>query len=329
MLPRSRPRSHSFLVWVALWIVYVVWGSTYLAIRVTVETLPPLMSAGVRFLVAGAVVYAVLRIRRGPEGVRVTRRELVASAAVGTALLLGGNGLVMVAEQSVPSALAALIIASVPLWVVVLRTLTGERVDRGTLAGVAVGFVGVAILVMPGGTDGARLAGMLTLIAASFFWASGSFYSRRLSLPADPFLSTAVQQLAGGVVVMAFGLGTGELSGLEMSEVSLASALGLAYLIVFGSLLAFTAYTWVLQNAPISQVATYAYVNPVVAIFLGWLILSEEITATILVGAAVIVASVAFIVRKEAAPPTAEGPAEPIPEAASGPPPVVLEPSRF
>jgi drug/metabolite transporter (DMT)-like permease len=320
-----KARSHSWLVWAALWIVYIVWGSTYLAIRVTVRTLPPLMSAGIRFVIAGAIIYAVLRIRRGPEGVRVRPREVLASAAVGTALLLGGNGLVSVAEQDVPSALAALIIASVPLWVVLLRSVFGDRVGRGTLLGVMVGFVGVAILVMPGEQpDGASLAGMLLLVAAAASWATGSFFSKSLPLPKDPFVSTAVQQLTGGVVISLMSFVTGEMFDFRLADVSGESALGLLYLIVFGSLLAFTAYTWLLQNAPISKVATYAYVNPVVAIGLGWLILSEEITGTILVGAAVIVASVAFIVRRESAPrleeelEVAPGPAAPAPAPGGG-----------
>jgi drug/metabolite transporter (DMT)-like permease len=292
-----------WLVWAALLVIYVVWGSTYLAIRVTVRTLPPLMTAGARFFIAGAVTYAVLRLLRGRDGVRVGRRELAASAAIGTALLLGGVGLVSIAEQHVPSAVAALIIASVPLWVVVLRSVFADRVGWATLLGVLAGFIGVAILVMPGERpDGAPLGGMLLLVGAAASWAMGSFFSRRVPLPKDPFVSTAVQQMTGGAVILLVSLVTGEMADFRPAQVSDESALGFSYLVVFGSLLAFTAYTWLLQNAPIQRVATYAYVNPVVAIVLGWLILSEEITGTILVGAAVIVSSVAFIVRREPAP---------------------------
>ncbi|MDQ3915027.1 MAG: EamA family transporter [Actinomycetota bacterium] len=293
----------SWMVWAALWVVYIVWGSTYLAIRVTVETLPPFLSAGSRFLLAGVIVFAFLAVRKGLSAIRLTAREAAASAAVGAALLLGGNGLVSVAEQEVSSSLAALIIASVPLWVVLLRTLTGEKVSRGTLAGVGIGFAGVAMLVLPGGdSDGAGFAGVLTLVVAAASWAAGSFFSSRLPLPRNPFVSTAAQMVLGGLVLLVAGAATGEVSGLDVSEFSGASIGALVYLVTVGSLFAFTAYVWLLQNAPISKVATYAYVNPVIAIFLGWLILSESITTTILIGAAVIVSSVAFIVSKESAP---------------------------
>ena len=296
----------SWMVWAALWVIYIVWGSTYLAIRVTVETLPPFLSAGGRFLLAGLIVYGVLALRRGVAAIKVTPKELGASALVGAALLFGGNGLVSVAEQEVSSSLAALIIASVPLWVILLRTLTGEKVSRGTLVGVAVGFTGVAILVLPGGDSSANAAGLLTLVVASASWASGSFFSSRLPLPRDPFVSTAAQMVTGGLVLVVASFVTGETSGLDPAEFSGASMAAFAYLVTVGSLFAFTAYVWLLQNAPISKVATYAYVNPVIAIFLGWLILSESITTTILVGAAVIVSSVAFIVSKESARPQPE-----------------------
>jgi drug/metabolite transporter (DMT)-like permease len=215
-------------------------------------------------------------------------------------LLLGGNGLVALGEETVPSGLAALIIASVPLWVILLRAVTGDRVTGGTLVGTGVGFVGVALLVFPGsGGTGATIGGVLLIVLASVSWASGSFFSSKLPLPKDPFVSTAVQMLLGGVALTITAVVSGELSGLEPSKFSLSSVLAVGYLVLFGSLAAFTAYTWLLQNAPISKVATYAYVNPVVAVFLGWLILSETITGFILTGAALIVASVAFIVRHE------------------------------
>jgi drug/metabolite transporter (DMT)-like permease len=290
-----------WLVWTALWVVYVVWGSTYLAIRVVVETMPPFLSAGARFLVAGAVLAAFLLFRRGVSGLRITRRELVTSAVVGTLLLLGGNGLVMVAEQDVPAGLAALLVASVPLWVAALRWLFGDRVDRGTLIGVILGFVGVGLLVVPGRSSaGAAVGGMALLVLASLSWASGSFLSRRLQLPKDPFTSTTWQMLLGGLALGVAGFVGGEGSRLDVGEFSAASVAGLAYLVVAGSLVGFTAYTWLLHNAPISKVSTYAYVNPVVAIFLGWLILSESVTPAILVAATVIVAAVALIVHREA-----------------------------
>lgn len=297
----ERTQPPAWLVWTALSIVYLVWGSTYLAIRITVETLPPLLMAGMRFVVAGLVAYVFLWARSGASRVRVTAREIGACTIVGTALLFGGNGMVTLAERTVPSALAALIIGSVPLWVVVLRAVTGEKIDRSTLVGVLIGFVGVSILVLPGSSaGGATIPGMLLIVAASASWACGSFFSRMLPLPKDLFVSTAVQMLCGGAVLLVAGLLHGEGSGIDVHSFSGASMLAFAYLVVAGSWLAFTAYVWLLQNAPISKVATYAYVNPVVAIFLGWLILNERITPAILIGAAVIVTSVAVIVRREA-----------------------------
>ncbi|HYI44280.1 MAG TPA: EamA family transporter [Actinomycetota bacterium] len=290
----------AWMVWAALWTVYIVWGSTYLAIRISVETLPPLLTAGVRFLIAGLLMYVFLLVRKGSSGVKITRPQLLGATFVGTALLLGGNGIVMIAEQYVASGVASLLIATVPLWVILLRAVAKERVPSGTLWGVLVGFVGVALLVLPGDKpDDAPVTGMLLLVLAAAFWAAGSFSSRRLPLPPDPLLSTAAQMLTGGAVMLVVGLGRGELGSVVVEEFSTRSLLALAYLIFIGSLVAFTAYVWVLQHAPVSKVATYAYVNPVIAVFLGWIVLSEEITPFVLAGAAVIVSSVAFIVRKE------------------------------
>lgn len=300
MNPPTHRDAPAWMVWTALWTVYIVWGSTYLAIRVAVETLPPFLAAGVRFLVAGVLMYAWLRFRRGADGMKITGSQLRSSALVGSLLLLGGNGLVMVAEQDVPSGLASLIIASTPLWVVLYRYLARDEVSRGTLMGVAVGFIGVAILVLPADRpDGASLAGILLLVIAAASWGNGSFLSSRLDMPTDPAVSTAYQMLLGGAALTLVGFVAGEATRVDVGSFSTRSVVALAYLVLIGSLVAFTAYVWVLQHAPVSKVATYAYVNPVIAIFLGWLVLSEEITTTIVAGATVIVASVAFIVRKE------------------------------
>ena len=290
------------MLWAALATIYIVWGSTYLAIRVMVETVPPLLGAGVRFAVAGAVFLAILRLRGGPGRVRITRAQAVGAALAGNLLCFGGNGLVTVAEQEVPSGLTALIIGSVPLWVVLMRLGEGDRPGRGTLAGVIVGFVGLALLVLPGDRpDGAPLWGVLLIVLAAVLWASGSFYSKRMSLPRDPLVSTAWQMLiAGGTMILA-GLVAGEATDVHPSEFSTDSLLALAYLITFGSMLAYTAYTWLLGNAPISTVTTYAYVNPVIALVLGAAILSEEITVIVLLGATAIVAAVATVVRGEGA----------------------------
>jgi drug/metabolite transporter (DMT)-like permease len=289
-----------WMVWMCLGIVYVVWGSTYLAIRVVDETMPPLLTSGVRFAIAGAIVYLFLLARRGPQALQVTRPQVVSCAIIGTLLVAGGNGFVMLGELHVPSGVAALIIASVPLWVVLYRRLGGERVARGTLVAVALGFTGVALLLLPGGTGGhVRLASFLIVCLAAPCWALGSYLSKRRVLPADPFLSTALQMMLGGGASLIAGAARGELGGIDVGAFSGRSLAGFAYLIAIGSLVAFTAYVWVLQHAPISKVATYAYVNPVIAIFLGWAILSEQVTGTIVIGATIVVASVAATVRRE------------------------------
>jgi drug/metabolite transporter (DMT)-like permease len=287
-------------VLVNLWVVYIVWGSTYLAIRVAVETIPPFIGAGVRFVTAGLIVALVLALRGHLDRAQLGPRQIVASGIVGVLLLLGGNGLVMHAEQTVPSGVAALLIASVPLWIVALRAIDGQRLSRTTIASVLVGFAGVALLMLPHAGGGlATLGGPLLLIVASISWATGSFASQRLPLPRDPLVSTSLQMVLGGGALAGAGLVLGETGRLDPATISGASALALAYLVVFGSLVGFTAYTWLLHHAPVSTVATYAYVNPVIAVLLGTALLSEELTGLIVAGAAVILASVAFVVRRE------------------------------
>ena len=296
----GRFQSSAWLVWSALLIVYVVWGSTYLAIAVVVKSMPPFASAGIRFVVAGLIMAAVIAAIRGPRHLAMTRHQLVAAGLVGLALLLGGNGLVMVAERTVPSGLAALIIAVVPLFIVLLRVVNRERVRRGTLGGVLVGFAGVGLLVGSRGLTGeVDMLGMLLLIAASLSWAIGSYYSRRMPIPADPFVSSTAQQLVAGAVLLAVAAGAGDLGAFSLGSFAPESILALAYLIVFGSVIAFSAYTWLLANAPVSKVATYAYVNPVVAIFLGWLILAESVTPAMVVGGLLVVLGVALVIRTE------------------------------
>jgi drug/metabolite transporter (DMT)-like permease len=242
-------------------------------------------------------------VRSGPRVLRLSRAELIGATAVGWALLVGGNGLVMAGERDVPSGLAALIIAIVPLWVVLLRLVFRERIAVGTLLGVLVGFAGVAVLIVPRGITGSvEIAGMLMLIVAGASWAVGSYYSRRLSLPSDPLVSTAAQMVMGGVGLAAAGLATGEAGLFRPQSFSTESVASLFYLVVFGSLVGYTAYTWLLQNTSISKVSTYAYVNPVVALILGWAILSEEITSSIIVGGAMIVLAVGLVIRTEARP---------------------------
>jgi drug/metabolite transporter (DMT)-like permease len=283
-------------VWTALWIVYIVWGSTYLAIRYMVQTLPPLFGAGTRFVLVGAILLPILAVRRGPAVLRPTRAQLLSAGFVGL-MLPGANAVISVAEQTVASGVAALLVASVPLWVILLRRLFREHVSGRSIAAVLVGFAGVALLVRPQGQ--ATVLALLSCVGGSLMWAFGSFSSPRISLPRDPLASVAWQSLLGGLACLLAALVAGELGDIHPASWSTNSILGLAYLVTFGSLLAYTAYAWLLQNAPVSKVSTYAYVNPVIAVFLGWLFLSEPITATTVLGAAIIVASVALVLRVE------------------------------
>ncbi|MFE6839166.1 EamA family transporter [Streptomyces sp. NPDC057705] len=286
-------------VWIALALVYVVWGSTYLGIRIVVETMPPFLSAGARFITAGLLLAAAVAWRYGPAALKATRAQLGSAVLVGLLLILGGNGLVVLAETSVPSGLAALLVAAVPMWLVVLRASTGDRPPLRTLGGVLVGLAGLAVLTSPGLSGTVRLSGVLLILVASVLWSLGSFSASKLPLPGNPFAGSAYQMLAGGVGGVAVGLLRGEHRGLDPASFSTASWLALGYLVLFGSLVAFTAYVWLLQAAPLSLVATYAYVNPVVAVALGALILGEALTWPIVVGGAIVVAAVGVIVSTE------------------------------
>jgi drug/metabolite transporter (DMT)-like permease len=301
--PTSAVATRPALLWVALAIVYLVWGSTYLAIRLTVETLPPLLSAAARFSLAAVVLAAILLVRRRRAGLRVRPRQLASAALVGVLLLAGGNGLVVVAQSGnppVPSGIAALLVATVPLIIILLRSAYGDRPALATVGGVVVGLVGLAILVLPaGGVPAAPVGGALTVLAAAVSWALGSVLTARLPMPADPFVATVYEMVAGAAALVAGGLLRAEHVGLDLGAVSMRSWLGLGYLVVAGSLVAFTAYVWLLQNAPISLVSTYAYVNPVVAVLLGALLVDEAVTGRVVVGGAVIVAAVAVVVTTE------------------------------
>ncbi|MGA5700529.1 EamA family transporter [Peterkaempfera bronchialis] len=297
-VPPTKPRI-SGAVWGALAIVYVVWGSTYLGIRIAVETMPPFLSAAARFLVAGALLAGLVAWRQGPAALRATPRQLGSAALVGLLLLLGGNGLVVLAETSVPSGLTALLIAVVPVWVVLLRTASGDRPRTATFGGVLLGLVGLLVLTVPGLSGEVKLGGLVTVIAATLMWSTGSFSAARIPMPANPFATSAYEMVAGGLGCLLLGLARGEQHGLDLAAVSTRSWLALAYLVVFGSLVAFTAYAWLLHSAPLSLVATYAYVNPVVAVFLGWLVLSEPLSWPILLGGAIVVAGVCVVVSTE------------------------------
>jgi drug/metabolite transporter (DMT)-like permease len=301
-------RRRAAAVVAALAVVYVVWGSTYLGIAIAIETLPPLLMAGLRFLVAGAVLYAAARLVGSGRGVRPDRRQWGAAALTGVLMLGVGNGGVSWAQQTVPSGIAAIVIASIPLWVVVLdRAFFGSRLSWPALLGVAVGFAGVAVLVNPAASNRIDPAGAAALLLAAACWATGTLLSRGQRLTVPPLLGAGMQMLCGGVALVAAGALAGELS--RVAAPSWRSALALAYLVVFGSLLAFSAYVWLLRNARVSLVATYAYVNPVVALALGWAFLGEAVTGRTLVAGGVILGAVALIVS--ARPARAGAPARP------------------
>jgi drug/metabolite transporter (DMT)-like permease len=283
----------------ALLLVYVVWGSTYLAIRYVVATMPPFLSAAVRFTVAGLVLYPWAIRRGGAEQRRSdkpTRRHWLSALIIGGMLLAFGNGTVSVAERSVPSGTAALLVGMVPLWMALFGRLHyKERLTPVAVIGLLVGFGGVALLV-GGGSGQLKASGVALLVGATLAWALGSLYARGAPMPARPLVGTAMEMIAGGAVCVVMGAATGEFSRIHLDKFRASSWIGLAYLIVFGSWFAYSAYTWLLRNAPTPLVSTYAYVNPAVAVFLGWLIASEQLTARTAVAAAVIVVGVALIV---------------------------------
>ncbi|MBA2444905.1 MAG: EamA family transporter [Nocardioidaceae bacterium] len=287
------------LVALALGIVYVVWGSTYLAIRIVVVDLPPLAAMGWRFLCAGLMLGTVLAIRSGISRLRASPRELVGCAALGLLLPAVGNGLVTLGEaKGAPSGLTALLIAAVPLWVILYRMFTGDRPGGRTILGVLLGFIGLVGLVTATGSEGAvPLVACLLVLTASVSWSFGSWGQPRLALPRDPFVLAVYEMVFGAGFLLAGAALRGE--HLVPQSAPRDAWLAWAYLVVFGSVVAFTAYVWVLHAAPISLVATYAYVNPVVAVFLGWLILAEPVTPAIWVGGAVVVAAVAVVVSSE------------------------------
>jgi drug/metabolite transporter (DMT)-like permease len=290
------PSASGWLPWVSLLVVYVVWGSTYMAIRVGVETIPPLLLAATRYLAAGAMLYP-LAVRLGShtvrEGDRPGLRQWLSTAAIGTLLLSIGNGGVSFAEQTVPSGLAALLVATVPLWMVGADRLVNSK-PVGVLPAVALGLglIGVAILVGPTRSAGGGLAGPIVLLAASASWGLGSSLAGRMAMPTRPLLGAAMEMLCGGTVLVFAGAARGELADLHMDQISTGSLVALLYLIGPGSLLALSAYVLALQRLPTSTVATYAYVNPVVAVALGTLLLGEPINRTTLLGAAIIITAV-------------------------------------
>jgi drug/metabolite transporter (DMT)-like permease len=291
--------------WIALGVVYLVWGSTYLAIRVGVGHLPPLLLAGTRYVIAGALLYPIAsrasaggRGARPAGGRRPNARVWLACAVVGVLLLFAGNGGVSVAETTLPSGVAAVLVATVPLWMIVFAwPMEHQRVTAGSAAGLAVGLAGVAILV-GGGLSGGRLSGVLVVLGASAAWGFGSVLSHRLPVPADAMLAAAIEMLAGGVVLLAVAAATGEFSRVHWSAVPATAWIALAYLIGPGSILAFTAYGYALSHLSTATVSTYAYVNPVVAVLAGILFLGERFSWREGLGAALVLASVVIIANR-------------------------------
>ncbi|MDM7920715.1 MAG: EamA family transporter [Pyrinomonadaceae bacterium] len=281
--------------------VYLVWGSTYLAIKYAIETLPPFLMAGSRFFLAGSILF--LAATRSADFEMPRREHWKTSLIVGTLLLLGGNGLVVFAQHYISSSLAALLVATEPFWIVILSWLwlkhgrPGMRVTLGLL----VGFIGVSLLIVgqsKGGVFGGgygQMIGTLAVIGAALSWATGSIYGLKAPVPKSSLLTAGMQMMAGGAVILVVSLLTGEMLSFDITAVSARSWAAMVYLLVFGSLVGFTAYSWLLKNAQPSMVATYAYVNPVVAVLLGWGLAGETLTSTVLAGAAVVVGSVALV----------------------------------
>jgi drug/metabolite transporter (DMT)-like permease len=275
--------------------LYVIWGSTYLAIRIAIETLPPFLMAGTRFLAAGAILYAVARSRGAP---RPTRAHWRSAAIIGFLLLMWSNGSVVWAETRVPSGITSLLVTTVPLFMVLIHWMRrdGERPRLGVAAGIVLGLAGVAFLVEPG-TGGERLdpLGALVLCIAPIAWAWGSIWSRHADLPESPILAIGMEMLAGGALLLVLGLLVGESAQVHVAAISARSVAAWAYLTVFGALVGFTAYLWLLQVSTPAKVSTYAFVNPVVAVFLGWAFANETVTPRTLIAAAAIVGAVALI----------------------------------
>jgi len=277
--------------------IYLVWGSTYLAIRYAIQTIPPFLMGGFRFLISGALLYAWARYRGAARPTRLHWRNALIAGAF---LLLGGNGAVVWAEQFVPSGLTALLVSILPFWLVIIEWVRPpkRRPSGVILGGLVLGFIGIIVLVGPGNVGGhgdIRPLGALVLILGSLSWAIGSFWSRDAKLPESGLLTTGIEMLGGGALLLIVGVLSGELSAFDIHHVSNASAVGVLYLITFGSLIGFTSYIWLLDKVTPAKLGTYAYVNPVVAVLLGWAIAGEKLSIRTGVAAAIVICAVALI----------------------------------
>jgi drug/metabolite transporter (DMT)-like permease len=287
----------SVRIWLALGTVYILWGSTYLGIKYAIDTIPPFLMGSLRFLVAGGVLY-LLAIRSGDtRGDQVGGRQWLAALVIGGALLVGGNGGVILAEQYAPTGVVALLVATAPLWMAVIdRVVFGRRLPVLAVVGLLIGFSGVAFLIGWPGAGRINLFGAALALAAPVCWASGSVFTRHVKLPVRPLVAASMEMLWAGVLFGILSLATGELGRVHWQGISRTSWIALLYLIVFGSLIGFSAYVWLLRSAPLSLVSTYAYVNPVVAVVLGAIFIGEALTPRVVIAGSIILAAVALIV---------------------------------
>ena len=284
-------------IWAGMIVIYIVWGSSYLAMRFAIQTMPPFLMAAARFLIAGSVLYAWQRLSRQAAP---TRRQWRSALIVGLFLLLGGNGLVVWAEQRIPSGIAALLVGSTPLWMALIDGLRQRRLPSWqAILGILIGLIGITVLIGPSQLTGLHgdidLIGAAAVTLAALSWAAGSLYSRSADLPKSPFLYNGMEMLCGGAALLLLGTLTGEWGRVQLGAISSASWLGFAYLVIFGSLIGFSTYTWLLRSAPTTLVSTYAYVNPVVAVVMGNLLAQEPLTPRVILAAVVIIAGVLLI----------------------------------
>lgn len=297
-MDKAQPKKIEILI--AFACVYIIWGSTYLGIRIAIEAMPPFFMAGSRFIISSLILYILASIK-GENKIKAAHWK--DSYIIGGCMLLGGNGGVVWAEQFVPSGLAALLVATVPIWMVMFDWLNphGKRPTRRIISGIVLGFTGVAIMISPAeivGTKGINLFGALALLISTLSWAYGSIYSRRANLPKSKILTVSMEMFAGGTLLLLISVLAGEFKNLNFNDFTMRAVSAWVYLITFGSVIGFTAYIWLLDAAGPSRTSTYAYVNPVIAVFLGWIVLGEPLNIRILSAMLVIVLAVFFIISK-------------------------------
>lgn len=302
---RSQGISKSQLTWLSLWTVYLIWGSTYFAIAYVIESMPPLLAMGVRFLIAGILLALIISLRQGTSELKIPRAELKSSLLMGFLLLGFGIGTVSIAQAYVPSGIVALIIAALPLWIAIFRTISGEQLVKLSWLGLVIGFAGVALLLKPGSItpvsdiENSKLfLFMLLVLLGNIGWALGTFLAPRFPLPKNTLVFTAYEMLAGGVSLTLAGFIKGE-SISDFLDATSWSWLWFFYLVFFGSIAAYTAYLWLVANAPVSLTATYAYVNPIIAVALGAIFLDELITSAYAIGGLIILIGVILVVSVE------------------------------